>query len=105
MTTQSSCMTTLTSDGKAITAESTEVSDILVLAGDGSPYADNDKLIIDLGTRNDVNAYLQSNHTAFLGIHMINYDVSDLPTWIAYHSKSEMIRLLLWTILVMDKTN
>ena len=61
-----------------ITAEATEVSDILKLAGDGNGYVDNDQLIIDIGTRNDVNAYLPPNHVDYVGIHMINYDVSTL---------------------------
>ena len=61
-----------------IGAYATDISDILVLAGDNNNYGVDDELIIDIGTRNDVNAHLPQNHTKFVGTHLLNYDVSSL---------------------------
>ena len=61
----------------SIATQVTEVSDILVFKGTGT-YGEDTQINIDLGTRQDVNAYLPENHEDFKGVHIINYDVSAL---------------------------
>ena len=55
----------------------TEVSDILTLQ-DGAGYTGNATLSIGLGEWSDVNDFLPQHEPTFVGIHMINYDVSEL---------------------------